>query len=1155
MKFTLPIVVEAHPLEATRETEYRVRPVFIAHVEGRSKQLTRAISRLTAEVRKVLREVAKEQRHERLAEMVFTPELDGSRLSLTIALRRRSVAVKLLIVTLEMLGRTVAFAANLPELWFEVSRGEALNSRAEDVLTEHFRKKELEDGDEFIPPERYALASNSWVTTIDLDLHVPEVRKGPLQEYFATLGDGEVLEGAEELESVGHCLDRSYPDDLDRAALRDREVAELSRLLTAPESRPVLLLGPRQVGKTAIIHEAVFRKVDEHKDPYRNQRNVWHLSPQRLISGMSYVGQWENRLIAILKEAAEREHVLYFDDVLGLYVAGQCSSSSLSVANVLKPYVDRGEVRLLAELTPEAFRVLRERDRGFADLFHVIPVTEPSPADTLRVLLQTQRQLEERHDCSFEIDALPQVIDVTRRYARSEAFPGKGVRLLKRLAVATGGSPVADTREPRVATKPIDRRAVLAAFHEQSGLPLAFLDLDQKLAASEIADGLRRRFVGQDEAVRAAAEIIGIAKARLNDPDRPLASLLLLGPTGVGKTQFAKSLAAYLFGSDERLLRFDMNEYVSAASVPQLIGTFRNPEGLLTSAVRRSPFAVVLFDEIEKAHPDVFDLLLQVLGEGRLTDALGRTTDFTNTLILLTSNLGAQQSDTGLGFGSRDEHAKSASVKAAENFFRPEFFNRLDRVLPFDRLSRDDMRRVATLMIDDLFRRDGLTRRRVVPVVSPEAIEWIVSQGYEPVLGARALRRALDRELVRPIAAQLAAQPPSGLTVIQVNRAEAGLSATTQELSVAKRIPNSVATLIGRPDYDAAMFLEEAGLACRMGTLARPVSSESEGTQGTKRTEGTRTGTSAHPTETLPRAKECLARLQKNLDQLRPATALSSSQRSPEHERYFLLRERWQTLSDEWQLLSNESQQREARGREASPTRLRPPTRSQPKTNSVRSISQHGNFAREFDADEEIDDFLNEQAAGPELSESELQQRVGQLIGDLAWLDQISEPELPLANFEQRGILTLTFPNSESAKNIFEFEVGWLCEVTPLPTSDDCFERGLLIEGPLASRLLASQIGTGVCRSQDVLSLLRIGWRPLGSNESAADVWRERQSYGTGLHENATIPFGPLVIADIGLCSIDARSGMRVGPQLLSLLFSLSILASLPLPQEFVDAE
>ncbi len=352
---------------------------------------------------------------------------------------------------------------------------------------------------------------------------------------------------------------------------------------------------------------------------------------------------------------------------------------------------------MLAEMTPEAFRVLRERDRGLADLFHILPIQELTGDDNLRVLIGTQRQLEARYRCGFGIDALPIVIDLQRRYTRDTAFPGKGAGFLRRLAVKQ------ENAEERIA-----REQVIAAFHEQTGLPRSFLDQRQTLSPDDVQRALRERFDGQGDAVQAAVEIIGLAKARLNDPARPLASLLLLGPTGVGKTQFAKSLAAYLFGSDDRLLRFDMNEYVSASAVPQLVGTFAQPEGLLTSAVRRQPFAVVLFDENGKGHPDVFDLLLQVLGEGRLTDSLGRTADFTNTIIVLTSNLGAQRSATGLGFGSRDEDLQRVSIRAAESFFRPEFFNRLDRVIPFDRIAREDLQQIARLLIDNVLRREGL---------------------------------------------------------------------------------------------------------------------------------------------------------------------------------------------------------------------------------------------------------------------------------------------------------------------------------------------------------------------------------------------------------------------------------------------------------------
>ena len=450
-----------------------------------------------------------------------------------------------------------------------------------------------------------------------------------------------VLEGQGELERVGRCLDRLYPDDLDRAIGRDREVAELARLLGAGDRRPVLVLGPRLVGKTALIHEHVFRTVAGRKNPYRARENVWLLAPQRLISGMSFVGQWEDRLLSILRAAEERRHVLYFDDLLGLFHAGQSRCSNLSMAQVLRPHLERRGVRILAELTPEAFRVLRERDRGLADLFHVLPLDPPAEPDNLRILVGALRHLEGRHRCRFGTDVLPVVLDLQRRYAREAEFPGKAVAYLKRLAVKYQD---VDVKYPQV----IDQ------FHAQTGLAVTFLDARKRLEREEIIESLRRDVVGQDAALEAAADVLGIAKARLNDPDRPLGSLLFLGPTGVGKTQCAKALARYLFGDPGRLLRFDLNEFGAPGSAVRLVGTFAEPEGLLTGAVRRRPFAVVLLDEVEKAHPEVFDVLLQVLGEGRLTDALGRTVDFGNTLIVLTSNLGVRQAESSLGFGRDD---------------------------------------------------------------------------------------------------------------------------------------------------------------------------------------------------------------------------------------------------------------------------------------------------------------------------------------------------------------------------------------------------------------------------------------------------------------------------------------------------------------------
>jgi DNA polymerase III delta prime subunit len=435
---------------------------------------------------------------------------------------------------------------------------------------------------------------------------------------------------------------------------------------------------------------------------------------------------------------------------------------------VLKPYLDRRDVRFLGEITPEALRVLRERDRPFADLFHVLPVAEPPDADVLRILIDVRRRLEATERCRFELDALPAALDLQRRYARSLAFPGKAAGFLRQLAV----------KHKRGAVRRAD---VLAEFHAQSGVAVSLLDGRSTLKRRDVIDALAKGVVGQPAALEAAADAIAVAKARLNDPGRPLASFLFLGPTGVGKTQCAKALAGYLFGDAERLVRFDLNEYAAPGAASRLVGTFGQPEGLLTSAIRRQPFAVVLFDEVEKADPEVFDLLLQVLGEGRLTDALGRTADFTNALIVMTSNLGVREAEGNLGFRRDDAATDAVFTQAAEKFFRPEFFNRIDRVIPFRRLARDHVRGIADGLIRDVFAREGLVQRRCLLTVEPAALERLVDACYDPDLGARALKRVVERQLAAPVARELAGRVPGGFTAVHVlpgpGRLEVGVRA------------------------------------------------------------------------------------------------------------------------------------------------------------------------------------------------------------------------------------------------------------------------------------------------------------------------------------------------------------------------------------------
>ena len=844
MNLFVPLLVHEYKRPGSGKPLFLVRPLFARSPAESDEQLGRAVTKVARSLRQVLDELGKAARHDEpgaLADWTFNPDLRDHVVDVEVELRHQTAKLRFLVVAFEALGRTVAFVPSADDVWFEVPRGSTVRDRAKGAIGEYLRKleKEADEPDDFEIPAELTRSTRQWLHGIELDVSPrPALEKKPdLSQFFSLGGGGERASGRQELMKVGRCLDWLYPDDLDRAVLREPQVAELTRLLAAPDRRPVLLVGPRRAGKTAVVHECVYRHVQKRVSPHVTKNNVWLLAPQRLISGMMYVGQWEDRLLAIMREAKKRDHVLYFDDLLGLYHAGVSSGSDLNVAHVMRPYVERHDFRMLGEITPDALRVLREQDRGFADLFHVLPVDETPEPQARRILVDVQRQLEGRHRCRFDLDALPTVTDLQHRYVRELAEPGKSAGFLRDLAL-------------KHARDEITRRTVLDDFHAHSGLSVTFLDTAARLERKTVSDALGRQLVGQDAAVAAMADVVTVAKARLNDPDRPLATMLFLGPTGVGKTQAAKALAQYLFGdgSDQRLLRFDMNEYVEPGSAARLVGTFREPEGLLTSRVRRQPFAVLLLDEIEKADPGVFDLLLQVLGEGRLTDALGRTADFTNCVILMTSNLGVREAGNTFGLrpaGEGDAAARASRevfVAAAERFFRPEFFNRIDRVVPFASLSREDVARIADLLIADVFRREGLVHRRCALRVEPEAMRRIVQDGYHPQLGARALKRSIERALTRPIAARLAAMAHDAPAVI---------------------------TLFARQGGELAAHVEPM---TEHAPLEPALSA-------------------ADPEETLDRIDDAVTRIEHAMTSLEPAGGLRQDQLNPAHFRYLALRE------------------------------------------------------------------------------------------------------------------------------------------------------------------------------------------------------------------------------------------------------------------------
>ncbi len=1114
MKFTIPIFVQVLPGDDGQL--HVARPLFFPSPVTRHERLERALSNLAADLRLLLRHLGKEPRLEGLSAYSFNPPLDTQRPEVVIELRKRVARCRLLFVVFEALGRRVAFTPSLPEVWFDLARGDVLEERAAEVFTAHFREREREDDENFVAPEDLALPGSAWVTPLDLDVQPEQLFVPPADKLTpAALGQAgsAPLDGEEELERVGRCLDNLYPNDLDRAMLRDREVNELARLLKADDRRPVLIVGPPLVGKTTLLHEYVFRTVAERKEAYRRDNMVWLLAPQRLISGMSYVGQWENRLLAILREVQLRDHVLYFDDLLGLYQAGQHSQSQLSAAHVLKPHVEKREVRLVAEMTPEALRVLRERDRGFADLFHVLPLAEPAEGDVLRVLIAVARQLEGQHSARFATEVLPTVVDLQRRYARHLAFPGKAAQFLRRLAV-------------KYRHRDVDRRLALFEFHAQSGLDLSFLDGNSRLERQQVLDALGQEVVGQPEALAAVADVLGMAKARLNDPDRPLGTLLFLGPTGVGKTQCAKALSRFLFGEagaegSSPLLRFDMNELLAPGSAARLAGTFDNPEGLLTAAVRRRPFAVVLFDEIEKAHPEVFDLLLQVLGEGRLTDALGRTVDFTNTVIVLTSNLGVREAQQVLGFHGADGNDASAYANAAEKFFRPEFFNRLDRIVPFGRLKRDDISRIARMLIQDVLTREGLVRRKCVLRVEEQALERVIDRGFDPVLGARALKRSIERQLTRPLAARLAAGLEQQITVVTVCPSGADLAVDVQGLA---EVPQTAFP----PDVKDADLIAEG-------------------------------------------VRAALKRIEGQFVHLRPQGEITSASLMGEHQFYFIVQEQLRQLR-RWLRDVEEAQEQERRPSEGAPSL---PVRVMPR-GLVKEGPRRSHVLAELAAAQDLHLYLRD------LSERSVPlASVGptdrlRLVRHVALLQLLAES----GQGEQQVLLHVASggPAGERwAKGLADVyqahglteapgtqrEDGgapwWRLEVTRLEESEPARGHALLVRGLGAEALATLEVGTHLfCPTHEGLVPVQVhAWPvPEGTGPGAllAEKVAERQRWLTALARGeADVGADPMPLRDVvriyneGGSTFDLRTGLVLETLPPAYPF---VMAALPLPLE-----
>lgn len=525
---------------------------------------------------------------------------------------------------------------------------------------------------------------------------------------------------------------------------RDEMVTRLADIVTAELPQSVLLVGPSGVGKTSLVRQL--------PKSFPRMPPLWSTGGSQIVSGMCGMGMWQERLQQVLGEARKIGAVLHFGSLFELMEAGKLDDQP-GVSSFLKPEMQRGKLRVIAECTPEQYQQIENQDPSLLRCFLRVDVDELDRGANLRLLqriseLMIDQRIAELNlgngisRIQIESGVIERLDELCRRYCAYSTMPGIPLRLLRGVIGATSAGEV------------IQSSSITRAFSAQTGLPLFLIDDDVPLLVDELEENLRRRVVGQEEPVELLANMITTLKSRLNRTDRPLSSFLFIGPTGVGKTEMAKALAEIFFGDAARMTRLDMSEYATPWSLGRLTGIHNKDSGTLTGPILDQPFAVILLDEIEKAHPSVFDLLLQVLGEGRLTDAAGRKADFRSAVIIMTSNLGVETfKATGTGFiGGGEASYREHFEREVRRYVRPELLGRLDRIVPFSPLSREHVRTIAERELTKLWMRPGVRYSRMKVDVTSDVLLWLAEKGYQPQYGARPLRRVVEESIVIPLA-------------------------------------------------------------------------------------------------------------------------------------------------------------------------------------------------------------------------------------------------------------------------------------------------------------------------------------------------------------------------------------------------------------------
>ena len=539
---------------------------------------------------------------------------------------------------------------------------------------------------------------------------------------------------------------------------REREISRVIQILSRRTKNNPCLIGEPGVGKTAVA-EALARRVarGEVPDTLKNRRIVT-LDLASMLAGTKYRGDFEDRVKCIIKEVQRAGDVIVFIDELHTIVGAGSAEGAIDAANILKPALGRGEIQVIGATTPEEYRKHIEKDAALERRFQPVNVPEPDGECCERMLLALRGSLEAHHGLRITDEAVSAAIRLSTRYICDRYLPDKAIDLLDEAAsrVRVEGSPA------RTQVEASDVAEVVSAW---TGVPASAITEPESERLLRLDEALHRRVVGQDEAVSAVARAIRRGRVGLADPRRPLGSFLFLGPTGVGKTELCRALAEAVYGDEEALIRLDMSEYMEKHAVSKLIGSppgyvGYGEGGQLTERVRRRPWSVVLFDEIEKAHEDVYNLLLQIMEDGRLTDSEGRRADFRSTIVVMTSNVGAKaitENRPALGFSGAardgDGAVREAVMAELRQTFRPEFLNRVDDAIVFRRLTPADVRRIARGLTDAV--RERMRALGVQLEVTDAALDLLAERGFDPTYGARPLRRCICTQLEDPAAEAL----------------------------------------------------------------------------------------------------------------------------------------------------------------------------------------------------------------------------------------------------------------------------------------------------------------------------------------------------------------------------------------------------------------